>query len=64
MGTVDLTYLGLGAGLLLMLLPFYFLWRYRTGLLGAAVMGTVRMTIQLLLIGIYLRFLFKCNIAV
>ena len=42
-----------------MLIPFYFLWRYRTGLLGAAVMGTVRMTIQLLLIGVYLRFLFK-----
>ena len=63
MGTDDLTYLGLGAGLLLMLLPFYFLWRYRTGLLGAAVMGTVRMTIQLLLIGIYLRFLFKWDCA-
>lgn len=55
---VDLSYWGLGAGLLLMLLPFYFLWRYRTGLLWAAVIGTVRMTIQLLLLGVYLRFLF------
>ncbi|MBQ5379944.1 MAG: ABC transporter permease [Paraprevotella sp.] len=59
MGTIDLSYSGLGAGLLLMLIPFYFLWRYRTGMLGAAVLGTVRMTIQLLLIGVYLRFLFK-----
>ena len=42
MGTIDLSYSGLGAGLLLMLIPFYFLWRYRTGMLGAAVLGTVR----------------------
>lgn len=58
MGTVDLTYLGLGLGMLLMLVPFYFFWRFRTGLLSAAVLSTVRMTIQLLLIGVYLRFLF------
>ena len=59
MGTVDLTYGGLAVGMLLMLVPFYFLWRFRTGLLGSAVLGTVRMTVQLLLIGVYLRFLFQ-----
>lgn len=59
MGTVDLTYLGLGLGMLMMLVPFYFFWRFRTGLLSSAVLSTVRMTIQLLLIGMYLRFLFK-----
>lgn len=59
MGTVDLTYMGLGLGMLMMLVPFYFFWRFRTGLLSAAVLSTVRMTIQLLLIGVYLRFLFK-----
>lgn len=59
METVDLTYTALGVGMLLMLVPFYFLWKFRTGLLWAALMGTVRMTIQLLLIGFYLRFLFQ-----
>lgn len=61
MGTVDLTYGGLAVGMLLMLVPFYFLWRFRTGLLASAVLGTVRMTVQLLLIGVYLRFLFQCD---
>lgn len=55
---VDLDYTGLAVGMLMMLIPFYFLWRFRTGLLPAAVLGTVRMTIQLLLIGVYLRVLF------
>ncbi len=59
MTTVDLSYTGLFVGMLMMLIPFYFLWHYRTGLLSAAVLGTVRMTIQLLLIGVYLRFLFE-----
>ncbi len=58
MGALDLTYTSLGVGMLMMLIPFYFLWRFRTGLLSAALLGTVRMTIQLLLIGVYLRFLF------
>ncbi len=56
---MDLTYGGLAVGMLLMLIPFYFLWRFRTGLLQSAVWGTVRMTVQLLLIGVYLRFLFR-----
>ncbi|MCD8317409.1 MAG: ABC transporter permease [Paraprevotella sp.] len=60
METVDLSYSDLLIGMLLMLLPFYFLWRFRTGrLLSAALLGTVRMTIQLLFIGVYLRFLFQ-----
>ncbi len=63
MNTVDLTYTGLGVGMLLMLIPFYFLWKFRTGLLASALVGTVRMTIQLLLIGFYLRFLFQWDSA-
>lgn len=51
--------MGLGIGMLMMLIPFYFLWRFKTGLLSAAILSTVRMTIQLLLIGVYLRFLFR-----
>lgn len=59
MEMVELTYPSLAVGMLLMLIPFYFLWRYKTGLLAAAVWGTMRMTVQLLLIAVYLRFLFK-----
>lgn len=59
METQDITYSALAVGMLLMLLPFYFLWRFRTGLLSAAITATVRMTVQLLLIGVYLRFLFR-----
>lgn len=58
-GTIDISFLSLLVGMTLMLIPFYFLWRFKTGLLVAAISGTVRMTVQLLLIGMYLRFLFK-----
>ena len=61
MGTIDIDYGSLGIGLLLMLIPFYFLWRFKTGLLKPILTGTVRMIVQLLLIGVYLRFLFEWN---
>ena len=59
METIDISYWGLGFGMLLMLIPFYYLWRLKTGLLQAAVISTIRMTVQLLLIGVYLRLLFQ-----
>ena len=52
MGTVDLTYTGLAVGMLLMLIPFYFLWRFRTGLLTSALWVTGRMTVQLFINGL------------
>ena len=61
MGTIDIDYGCLGVGLLLMLIPVYFLWRFKTGLLKPVLIGTVRMIIQLFLIGAYLRFLFEWN---
>ena len=59
MGTIDIDYGSLGIGLLLMLIPVYFLWHFKTGLLKPVLIGTVRMIIQLFLIGAYLRFLFE-----
>lgn len=44
-----------------MLIPVYFLWHFKTGLLKPVLIGTVRMIIQLFLIGAYLRFLFEWN---
>lgn len=43
MGTIDIDYGSLGIGLLLMLIPVYFLWHFKTGLLKPVLIGTVRM---------------------
>ena len=51
MGTIDIDYGSLGIGLLLMLIPVYFLWHFKTGLLKPVLIGTVRMIIQLFLNG-------------
>ena len=61
MGTIDIDYTCLGVGLLLLLIPVYFLWRFKTGLLKPILIGAVRMIIQLFFIGVYLRFLFEWN---
>lgn len=61
MGTIDISYFYLGIGLLLLLFPAYYLWRYETGLLKGFCIGAVRMIVQLFLIGVYLRYLFEWN---
>ena len=61
MTTIDISYLYLGIGLLLLLLPMYYLWRYETGLLKGFCIGAVRMVVQMLFIGVYLRYLFEWN---
>ncbi len=40
MGTIDIDYGSLGIGLLLMLIPVYFLWHFKTGLLKPVLIGT------------------------
>ncbi|MGL5682786.1 MAG: ABC transporter permease [Marinifilaceae bacterium] len=61
MSNVDIPYLNFGLGFLLILIPIYFLKRYRTGLVKSTLMATLRMTVQLLLIGFYLEYLFTIN---
>lgn len=61
MATIDISYLYLGVGLLLLLVPIYYLWRYETGLLKGFCIGAVRMIVQMLFIGVYLRYLFAWN---
>lgn len=56
---MDISYLSLGIGLLLLLIPVYYIWRYETKLLKAICVGAVRMIVQLLFIGVYLRYLFE-----
>lgn len=59
MGTMDISYWSLGVGLLLLLIPVYYIWWYETKLLKAVCIGAVRMIVQLLFIGVYLRYLFE-----
>ena len=58
MGTIDISYLHLVIGLLLLIIPVYFLWKYKTGLVNATLIGTARMIVQLFPIGMYLKYLF------
>ena len=59
MTTIDISYLYLCIGLLLLVVPMYYLWRYETGLLKGFCVGAVRMVVQMLFIGVYLRYLFE-----
>lgn len=61
MGTIDISYLSLCVGLLLLLIPIYYIWRYETKLLKGICVGAIRMVVQMLFIGVYLRYLFEWN---
>lgn len=61
MGTTDIDIQSLGIGMLLLIIPFYYLWKYNTKLLKPILIATVRMIVQLFLIGVYLRILFQWN---
>ncbi len=56
---MDIDLLSLATGLLLLLIPLFFLWVLRTGLVRATLIAAGRMIIQLWLISIYLRYLFE-----
>lgn len=47
MGTIDISYLSLGIGLLLLSIPLFYIWKFKTGLLRATLIGTARMIVQL-----------------
>ena len=56
MGTIDISYLSLSVGLLLLIIPIFYLWKFKTGLVKATLVGTARMIVQLFFIGIYLQY--------
>lgn len=58
---IDINYLELFSGYALMLIPFYILWYYKTGLVKDTIIATLRMTVQLLLVGVYLEYIFALN---
>lgn len=60
--TLDISILGLIIGLLLMAIPLYFFRKYKTGLVRSTIVATLRMIVQLVLIGLYLKYLFQYDL--
>ena len=61
MTTTDISYIGLIIGLVLMIIPLYYFHLYKVRLTRSTVVATVRMIVQLFLIGLYLKYLFMWN---
>lgn len=58
---VDISYFSLFAGYSLLIIPFFVIWYFKTGLLKETFISVIRMTVQLLLIGFYLEYMFAYN---
>ena len=58
MGTIDISVESLLLGLLLMAIPLFFLWKYRTGIVKTTLVALARMVGQLFMVGLYLKYLF------
>lgn len=61
MGTIDISYGSLVVGLLLLLIPLYFFYKFGAKLVKSTVISATRMVLQLFLIGLYLKYLFIWN---
>ncbi|HKK47304.1 MAG TPA: iron export ABC transporter permease subunit FetB [Balneolaceae bacterium] len=59
MEIINITWVQLALGFLIMLLPAWILWRYRTGLNTKLLTSSLRMVLQLVFVGYYLEYLFK-----
>ncbi|MCB1321598.1 MAG: ABC transporter permease [Leptospiraceae bacterium] len=58
MGAQSIAWEHLAIGYLMLVIPVYYLFRHKTGLVGSALVSILRMTVQLILIGTYLKYLF------
>jgi putative ABC transport system permease protein len=61
MNTIDISWLQLGLGFLLLIIPIAIFAYFRTGLVGTMLIAFGRMTVQLMLVGVYLKYLFELN---
>ncbi len=59
--SAEITWLGLLLGSLILAIPFAILARYKTGLVKASVISFGRMAAQLILAGLYLKYIFDLN---
>jgi len=60
-GIIDIDYFTLALGYSLLIIPIAALYFYRTGLVKDTMIAVVRMTVQLLLTGAYLEYIFKLD---
>lgn len=58
---LNISWLDLGIGYLFFLVPIAILIYYKTGLVKSTLVAILRMTVQLILVGLYLEFIFKLN---
>ncbi|MFH1050018.1 MAG: ABC transporter permease [bacterium] len=61
MGTSDISWINLGIGSIIMIVPVIIFYYYRTGLVKPMLIAFARMTVQLFLVGIYLKYIFEFN---
>lgn len=59
MDIIELSWLQLGIGFLIMLMPAFILWKYNTNLNKKLFVASVRMVLQLIFVGYYLEYLFE-----
>jgi len=59
MDIINITWIQLAIGFLILLLPAWILWKYRTGLNKKLLTASIRMVLQLLFVGYYLEYLFE-----
>lgn len=60
-GATDISWFELGFGYLLIIIPLLIFGYYKTKLVKPTIIATVRMTIQLLFVGVYLKYIFEYN---
>lgn len=60
---VDIDWLNLALGYLVVVVPVTILFYYRTGLVRDLIVAVIRMTLQLMFLGLYLEFIFVLNSA-
>lgn len=58
-GASDISYLNLVLGYFLIIIPIVILGYYKTGLVKDTIIAIIRMTIQLFLVGFYLKYVFE-----
>ncbi len=58
-GATDISWLKLFLGYILILIPLYFFYKFKTRLVKPTAIAVIRMSIQLFLVGLYLEYIFK-----
>lgn len=60
-GAIDITVYKLALGYLILLIPIFWLYYYKTGLVKDVIIGVVRMTLQLSFVAVYFTYIFTLN---